>query len=146
MNLSDLLQTLADPLRLRIVNLLAASPLCVQHLQTALDRDQVTVSKQLLIMKARGLVVSEKMRTWRLYRLSPNPSKTVRRLLACLQTIVGEEELYREDLARLADLDLDVRTFLKPKSEVHLKKKKQLPAPAVTAQQEQSTPMEDHLL
>ena len=146
MNLSDLLQTLADPLRLRIVNLLAASPLCVQHLQTALDRDQVTVSKQLLILKARGLVASEKMRTWRLYRLAPNPSNTVRRLLACLQAVVSEEELYREDLARLAGLPPDVRTFLKPRRERRSNKKEPSPALAAPAPQEQSTPMEDHLL
>src|SRR5438045_4219354 len=130
MDLSDLLQTLADPLRLRIVNLLAASPLCVQHLQTALDRDQVTVSKQLLVLKARGLVASEKMRTWRLYRLSPNPSRTVRRLLACLQAVVSEEELYREDLARLAGLHLEVRAFLRPRRERRSNKEKPLPAPA----------------
>src|ERR1051325_8954676 len=117
MNLPDLLQTLADPLRLRIVSLLAASPLCVQHLQTALDRDQVTVSKQLLVLKSKGLVVSEKLRTWRLYRLSPNPSKTIRRVLACLQASISEEGLYTEDAARLAGVRSDLTSFRHPRKE-----------------------------
>jgi ArsR family transcriptional regulator len=146
MNLPELLQTLAEPLRLRIVNLLAASPLCVQHLQTALERDQVTVSKQLLVLKTRGLVVSEKMRTWRLYRLSPNPSKTVRRLLASLQASINEEGLYTEDLARLAGLHSDVTALIQPRRERRSTNKKPLPAPAAPDPQEESAPMQDHLL
>jgi len=147
MNLQALLQSVADPLRLRILSLLTVSPLCVQHLQTALNRDQVTVSKQLLILKGQGLVISQKIRTWRLYRLPPNPSRTTDRLLACLQALITEEGLYEEDRTRLAPLLSQVRPFL------HSKKERQRPIinreplrPTIEAVPEEPSAMEDYLL
>ena len=112
MKLPALLLAFADPSRLRILNLLAQSPLCVQHLQRVLDAPQVAVSKQLLVLKDAGLVVSEKVRTWRLYCLSPALSGTEEGLMAWLQESHAEEVLLLDDLARLKSVLPEVRPFL----------------------------------
>src|SRR5437868_9540925 len=147
MTLPELLPIMAEPLRLRILNLLASSPLCVQHLQKALASDQVSASKHLLILKAEGLVTSEKIRFWRLYRLSPNPSRTFRRLLECVQTAIREEGLYAEDMARLGRLRSQIAPFLHGKKERGpITTKTSLPEPTPHVPSEFSGPMEDHLL
>ena len=70
MNSSDLLRCMADPQRLRILNLLDAGPLCVCHIQEILEATQVKVSKQLATMKQLGLICSEREGTWMIYRLA----------------------------------------------------------------------------
>ena len=66
---SDLLKCIADPQRLRILNLLEAGPLCVCHLQDILDAPQVKISKQLAMMKPLGLIAAEREGTWMIYSL-----------------------------------------------------------------------------
>ncbi|PXA05392.1 transcriptional regulator [Coraliomargarita sinensis] len=66
---SHLLKCMADPQRLRILNLLDAGPLCVCHLQEILDAPQVKISKQLAILKQAGLIAAEREGTWMIYRL-----------------------------------------------------------------------------
>jgi ArsR family transcriptional regulator len=147
MTLPELLPIVAEPLRLRILNLLASSPLCVQHLQSALDCEQVTVSKQLVVLREKGLVTSEKLGMWRLYKLSANPSRTFRRLLECLQACVTEEGLYPEDAARLAGLRSQVAPFLRAKKDRRpMKTKSPALAPLPPTREDRSAPMEDHLL
>lgn len=69
MDASDIYKCIADPQRLRILNLLEAGPLCVCHLQTLLDESQVKISKQLAILKQLQLVQAEREGTWMIYRL-----------------------------------------------------------------------------
>ena len=66
---SQILKCIADPQRLRILNLLEAGPLCVCHLQEILEAPQVKISKQLATMKQLGLIDSERQGTWMIYRL-----------------------------------------------------------------------------
>lgn len=75
MQFSEILKCIADPQRLRILNLLRAGPLCVCHIQEIIDAPQVKVSKQLATMKQLGLIESKREGTWMVYRLSePVPS------------------------------------------------------------------------
>jgi ArsR family transcriptional regulator len=75
MDYSEILKCIADLQRLRILNLLAAGPLCVCHIQEIIDAPQVKVSKQLATMKQLGLIESKREGTWMVYRLSePVPS------------------------------------------------------------------------
>lgn len=69
MSTSLLLKCMADPQRLRILNLLDAGPLCVCHLQEILDATQVKISKQLATLKQAGLIAAEREGTWMIYRL-----------------------------------------------------------------------------
>jgi ArsR family transcriptional regulator len=67
---TEIYKCLADPHRVRLLNLLEESPLCVCHLQTLLDAPQVKISKQLAYLKTAGLVESERRGTWMIYRLA----------------------------------------------------------------------------
>ena len=65
----DLLKVLAEPVRWRIVGLLAAEELCVCHLVEELGVSQPSVSHHLRALRDAGLVESEKWRYWTYYRL-----------------------------------------------------------------------------
>ncbi len=66
------LRTLGDPLRWRIVELLATEELCVCHLVDELGVAQPLVSHHLRALREAGLVESEKFRYWTYYRLRPD--------------------------------------------------------------------------
>lgn len=70
MEASDIYKCVADPQRLRILNLLESGPLCVCHLQELLDVPQVKMSKQLTAMKRLGLIESSREGTWMIYSLN----------------------------------------------------------------------------
>ena len=53
---SRLFTALADPTRVRILNLLAAGELCVCDLVETLDQPQPTVSRHLASLRGSGLV------------------------------------------------------------------------------------------
>ncbi len=65
------LKALADPLRRRIVELLAGEALCVCHLVEELAVPQPLVSHHLRALREAGLVDSERHRYWTYYRLCP---------------------------------------------------------------------------
>lgn len=67
----DVLKVLSEPVRWRIVRLLAGEELCVCHLVDELDIPQPLVSHHLRALRAAGLVESEKWRYWTYYRLRP---------------------------------------------------------------------------
>ena len=72
MDLVQIYQCFSDRTRLRIVQLLAKSPLCVCHLQTILGEPQVKVSKHLAYLREKGMVEAERDQNWMIYSL---PSK-----------------------------------------------------------------------
>lgn len=63
------LRALADPLRWRIVELLAAEELCVCHLVDELGVAQPLVSHHLKVLREADLVETERFRYWTYYRL-----------------------------------------------------------------------------
>jgi ArsR family transcriptional regulator len=70
MEASEIYKCIADPQRLRILNLLEAGSLCVCHLQELLNVPQVKMSKQLAAMKQLGLIESHREGTWMIYSLA----------------------------------------------------------------------------
>jgi ArsR family transcriptional regulator len=77
------LKALAEPLRWRIIELLAREELCVCHLVEELDVPQPLVSHHLRVLRDLGLVSTERFRYWTYYRLKPAS-------LAPLATSLGE--------------------------------------------------------
>lgn len=65
------LKALAEPVRWRIVELLAAEELCVCHIVESLDIPQPLVSHHLRVLREAGLVDSSRFRYWTYYRLLP---------------------------------------------------------------------------
>src|SRR2546423_5981285 len=68
-DLIQIYQCFCDKTRLRILHLLAKSPLCVCHFQEILDEPQVKVSKHLAYLRERGMVVTERDHNWMIYSL-----------------------------------------------------------------------------
>src|SRR6266540_5760664 len=64
-------RALGDPLRWRIVLLLAGEQLCVGHLAEQLGAAQPLVSHHLKVLRAAGLVEAERYRYWTYHRLRP---------------------------------------------------------------------------
>lgn len=68
---AETLRAIAEPLRCRIVELLAEEELCVCHLVEQLEVPQPLVSHHLRALREAGLVESERFRYWTYYRLRP---------------------------------------------------------------------------
>jgi ArsR family transcriptional regulator len=66
-----LLPAVADPLRWRIVRLLAREPLCTCHLQEELGARQTLVSHHLRVLREAGIVAGEPCGRFTYYRLVP---------------------------------------------------------------------------
>ncbi|TDB97013.1 metalloregulator ArsR/SmtB family transcription factor [Actinomadura sp. 7K534] len=68
---TDVLRVLADPLRARIVTLLADEALCTCHLVEETGARQTNISNHLRVLKDAGLVESEPCGRFTYYRLLP---------------------------------------------------------------------------
>jgi ArsR family transcriptional regulator, arsenate/arsenite/antimonite-responsive transcriptional repressor len=76
---------LADPVRLRLLSLLASAPAgeaCVCELVEPLGRSQPTVSHHLKILADAGLIAGEKRGRWVWYRVVPERLDQLRSVLA----------------------------------------------------------------
>jgi ArsR family transcriptional regulator, arsenate/arsenite/antimonite-responsive transcriptional repressor len=69
--LPDAYAVLGDPLRRRIVELLAAESLCTCHLVDELGAKQPTVSHHLRVLREAGVVETEPCGRFTYYRLRP---------------------------------------------------------------------------
>ena len=75
-------RALADPTRVRILNLLAShDELCVCELNPSFDLSQPTLSHHLTILKKAGLVESEVRGRWAYYRARPDQLGELAKLL-----------------------------------------------------------------
>ncbi|MCL8024979.1 ArsR/SmtB family transcription factor [Nocardioides bruguierae] len=80
-----LLKALADPVRLRIVSLVAAhegGEACVCDLQEAFELSQPTISHHLKVLHTAGVLDREKRGTWAYYRVRAETLGSVAALLA----------------------------------------------------------------
>ncbi|MCP3991819.1 MAG: helix-turn-helix transcriptional regulator [Actinomycetia bacterium] len=86
--LATRLKALADPVRIRLVSLLACSDvgeLCACDLPEIVGRSQPTVSHHLKILAAAGIVEREQRGKWAWFRLNP-------RTMTQLTTALGTED------------------------------------------------------
>ena len=67
---TDLLRVLADPLRLRIVTLLAKETLCTTHLIEETGARQTNLSNHLKVLREAGVVETEPCGRFTYYRLN----------------------------------------------------------------------------
>lgn len=68
---AELIRTLADPLRWRIVNLLAHETLCTTHLAAETGARQTNLSNHLRLLREAGVVDTEPCGRFTYYRLRP---------------------------------------------------------------------------
>lgn len=100
---ADLLLTVAEPTRLRILNCLAAAPLFVSDLQAVLDLPQPTVSRHLQVLRRAHLVRDTPIAQFVLYRLQRNGGTHGRMLTAILDAVLHDDGDMRAERHRAAD-------------------------------------------
>jgi ArsR family transcriptional regulator len=83
-------RALADPLRQRIVELLAREQLCTCHLVDELSATQTNVSNHLRVLREAGLVASEQAGRYTYHRLLPQP---LEQLSAALTEVAARSRL-----------------------------------------------------
>jgi ArsR family transcriptional regulator, arsenate/arsenite/antimonite-responsive transcriptional repressor len=93
---ADLLLTVAEPTRLRILNCLSAAPLFVSDLQAVLDLPQPTVSRHLQVLRRADLVRDTPIAQFVLYRLKRESGPPGRILSAVLDAVRNDIELRAE--------------------------------------------------
>lgn len=79
-----LFRVLGEPLRARIVDLLADEDLCVCHLTEELGVSQTLVSHHLRVLRDAGIVETERHRYWTYYRLRPEALRPLAEHLTAL--------------------------------------------------------------
>jgi ArsR family transcriptional regulator len=110
MNTASSFRAFADPIRLRILNLLQQEKeLCVCDLCDVLGEAQPKVSRHLATLRSAGLVEVRRQGKWKFYALAPAPGSLHRALLRCVRTCLGEVEELAADRARLAGVEAQRR-------------------------------------
>jgi ArsR family transcriptional regulator, arsenate/arsenite/antimonite-responsive transcriptional repressor len=97
----ELFKAFADPVRLRLLNLLAEGEVCVCHLQEALELPQSTVSRHLAYLRKRGLVLGRKEGLWVHYRLAKPAGVLHGNLIGSVGTCCKEIETLKRDRQKL---------------------------------------------
>ncbi|MGH7732733.1 MAG: ArsR/SmtB family transcription factor [Gemmatimonadales bacterium] len=98
----DVLTSIAEPTRLRIVNCLAAAPLFVSDLQAILKLPQPTVSRHLRILRDSGIVRDTPIAQFVLYRLRRGADADGR-LIAAVLASLAEDETFDAERQRATD-------------------------------------------
>jgi DNA-binding transcriptional ArsR family regulator len=93
---ADLLLTVAEPTRLRILNCLAAAPLFVSDLQAVLELPQPTISRHLQVLRRAELVRDTPIAQFVLYRLRRESGPPGRMLAAILDAVQNDVEMQAE--------------------------------------------------
>ena len=92
---------LADPNRLRIINLLLHSELCGCDIQYVLDASQPNVSRHLTYLKNAGLVLDRRDGFRIFYRLAEPRKATRRELFEFLRFAFKDDDTLRQDIEQL---------------------------------------------
>lgn len=80
--LAPVLAALGDPVRLRLLSLVAAQgEVCSCNLEEPLERSQPTISHHTKVLAQAGLIVGEKRGKWIWWTVVPERLATLRRLL-----------------------------------------------------------------
>ena len=106
------LKAMADPLRLRMLAMIATSPggeACVCDLsEVAAGVTQPTVSHHLKVLKDVGVLTSQRRGTWVYYRITPEFGPAVRSLLETFVPAARDAADEPRELTELADVDRDL--------------------------------------
>src|SRR2546428_11592592 len=104
MYLIQIYECFCDRTRLRILNLLTQTPLCVCHFQEILNEPQVKISKHLRYLREREMVVAERQQNWMIYSLPRKRAPALKANLKCLQDCAQSDSFFKRDLKALAKL------------------------------------------
>lgn len=101
---AELFQALAEPTRIRVVRLLAATKeeACLCELVDSLLEPQYKLSRHLKILKQSGFLTTQKDGRWVYHRLVRGHTHLTR-LYAAIRALPDPEEIFAEDLERFQE-------------------------------------------
>lgn len=103
--------TLADPIRLRCLALIAAkAELCVCELVEALDQPQPKISRHLAVMRDAGILRDRRDAQWVLYALAPDMPSWTRAAVNAAVAAIADERQHAKDRKRLERAARPART------------------------------------
>jgi len=102
--LTPLFLGLADPTRLRILNLLSGGEVCVCHLVTILDMAQPTISRHLAYLRRHGLVTARREGKWMHYAWARHPHPAARAMMESLRSAMAADPAMTRERRRLTQL------------------------------------------
>jgi ArsR family transcriptional regulator len=97
--MSPVLRALANPTRVRIIEILAAGPTYPSHLVDRMNATQPTISGHLRLLREAGLVAPEQHGKFTLYRLVPETLDASAAHLASLASQTRDAEHRRRQAA-----------------------------------------------
>ena len=110
--LTDVFKGLADPTRLRIMNLLLHGELCVCHIQRACGAAQANVSRHLNYLKHSGLVFDRREGFRVYYRLVDSRDEPLKGLFEFLRMAVRGDANLRQDPVSYTHLTLPTKRIV----------------------------------
>ena len=99
--LPPLFAALADPTRLRLLNLIAGHEVCVCYLVEILGLSQPKISRHLAYLRKAGVVAARREGKWMHYRLEKPADLTAAPILTALLDSLKTDKEMQADLARL---------------------------------------------
>lgn len=101
-DLALLFAALADPTRLRLLNLIAGRELCVCYLVEVLRQGQPKISRHLAYLRRAGIVAARRDGKWMHYRLTPPRQPEVAAILTTVLDLLGQDPKFQADRERLS--------------------------------------------
>ena len=80
-SVAEVFKAVGEPIRVRIVAMLAHGELCVCHIHSTLEEPQPTVSRHLSVLRRAGVVRGRRAGSWVYYELTPLAEKWLVSLL-----------------------------------------------------------------
>jgi ArsR family transcriptional regulator, arsenate/arsenite/antimonite-responsive transcriptional repressor len=113
-DLARLFAALADPTRLRLLNLMNGREVCVCYFVEVLRQSQPKISRHLAYLRSAGIAAARREGKWMHYRIQqPNDAHAAAILNAALAALQG-------DRAMQAELDRLDRACCMPQRLIHL--------------------------
>ncbi len=101
-DLVPLFAALADPTRLRLMNLIAGREVCVCYLVEVLRLGQPKISRHLAYLRKAGVVAARREGKWMHYRMEQSEDPAAVSILAAVLDSFKRDKEMQADLARLS--------------------------------------------
>lgn len=100
-NIELLFKALADRTRLRLINLMGESEVCVCFFVEVLKTNQPKISRHLAYLRRAGVVAARRDGKWIHYRIVEPPDSHAANIFREVRTLLANDSNMRNDLARL---------------------------------------------
>jgi ArsR family transcriptional regulator len=111
-DLVRLLAALADPTRLRLLNLMHGREVCVCYFVEILRQSQPKISRHLAYLRRAGIVRARRDGKWIHYRIDPPSDAEAASVLDAILRLVKSNQQMKADLARLGHACCEPQRFV----------------------------------